>query len=401
MKIAYAKLGRSIPLSMDEPSYVGGDAEVVNLMHRLGDQGHEIHVVGRNRLDFEAPWLVNHWAPGQVFHGCPGLPPVAIGRDVPEYVPFAEFIRKAVASLPEFDATVVWLGQNGSSLHPVPKINDKNEYTSPLVSLVAYGHPVVSVVNAQPREAILLCPDPRNTIKFRDFHKPLKESVLGQYNYVKRDSFYDEPNDTLTIGESRYHYAAIEMLALRDVRSATLGDFPPLPCGLLVNEGPHDVRNPRRVLVPEWMSYAPSDWEIFGVWSKDGERALGRQPYPVSVANVDTVMKRWRYTCAFPASGSGWATAKPWECFRAGCICFRHPAYDDQDHIYNRDKMGDELYEFLSPCSAAETHLRGKELESPVQWRHWATKQLAYLLDMWASNDGGMRQINDRLRQLR
>ena len=44
-------------------------------------------------------------------------------------------------------------------------------------------------------------------------------------------------------------------------------------------------------------------------------------------------LRTFRSTITFPASGSGWATAKPWEAFAAGTIMFFHPEYDTQGHI--------------------------------------------------------------------
>jgi hypothetical protein len=45
-----------------------------------------------------------------------------------------------------------------------------------------------------------------------------------------------------------------------------------------------------------------------------------------------------------PGSGAGWATAKPWECFGAGVICFFHPGYDTQNHILGDSQLRDWLW---------------------------------------------------------
>ena len=76
-----------------------------------------------------------------------------------------------------------------------------------------------------------------------------------------------------------------------------------------------------------------------------------------------------RTTLTTPSSGSGWATAKPWEAFAAGTVCFFHPAYDTQNHI-----LGDAdawLQDWLRVPTATELWKRVERLNSPDGYYEW------------------------------
>lgn len=392
MRIAYAKLGRSIPLTKADASSVGGDIEVVHLMNRLVQEGHEVHLVGRNRANEKVEGVINHWAQGGVFHGCPDA-----GREVdcPKYLKFRDFIHEGTKKLPKFDAWVVWLGQHGSSLHPVPAVQDrmKGEYTSPLISLVAYGYPIVHMLNHLEERAIWLCPDPRNMIKFRDLWQPAQRDILAQYNAIKDNTFFDEQSETLLDGCTRYNYSAIEMLALELPNSMRTGNRELF--GVLVNEGPDTGKMPRKKLVHNWLSPLPFKWDMYGHWSVNGQLCIKRDVQPISVNNVNDFLSRYYATITFPASSSGWATAKPWECFAAGCLCFKHPAYDDQGHIYG-PAMPRELSDFLILKQPNDLKERLNDL-SHNQWLHFARLQYQYLRDAHSVRKGGYAALEQEI----
>jgi len=97
-----------------------------------------------------------------------------------------------------------------------------------------------------------------------------------------------------------------------------------------------------------------------------------------------------------PATASGWATAKPWECFNAGTICFAHPDYDTQDHIYNRGRMGDELYSFLRVATMTGMKHRLENI-TPEDWNRYAAMQYGYLQAQFSSLDGGYGHVRDAI----
>jgi hypothetical protein len=101
----------------------------------------------------------------------------------------------------------------------------------------------------------------------------------------------------------------------------------------------------------------------------------------------------------FPATATGWATAKPWECFAAGCICFKHPRYDDQRHIYG-EHMPAELRTFLSVPHATALRERVKMLEDDVTWRRYAELQYDYLQASSARLEGGYKAVRQALEEV-
>lgn len=398
MKIAYGKFGRSIPLTLDSASNVGGDAEVVRLFHRLLEEGHEVHLVGRNQSKELHPFLnvTNHWAPGGTFDGCP---PASRHRGE-TFDTYDKFFRERLQLLSSFDAALIWLGQHGSSVHPVPAVQEgkKGEYTNPLVSDVNYGYPLIAFCNHLNIRPLWLSPDPRNMIKFRDLWEPNQRPILAQYRTSKDNTFYDERDGKLRTGGTRYTYSGIELLAI----DSTAGEcdvvrfnYHVAPFGVLVNEGYNNLGTKGRLhLLESWLKDIPY-YEIFGTWSDSSQARLKRTITPVPLADVTKTLQRWRSTITFPATGTGWATSKPWEAFNAGCICFRHPKYDDQNHIYG--PMPDDLRTFLSPPTISGLVSRIKQLEDYDTWANYVTKQYAYFKESYVRLEGGYKFIHEAL----
>lgn len=396
MKIAYGKLGRSIPLTVDSCGEVGGDIEVVNLMNRLVAEGHEVHLVGRNRADVEVPGVVNHWAKGGLFYATP-VPTRNI--DDPEYVAFLQYLETQTPKLPKFDAWVLWLGQHGSSLHCVPAVAEgmAGQYTEPLISLINYGYPVVHMVNKLGVRPIWLCPDPRNMIKMRDLWDPNQRTVLAQYQVKKNNTFFSEIDDTLRSGFTTYNYSGIEMLAVNPedlIEEVTPEQFNQRrKFGILVNEGPTGGKSPRLGLVEKWLKPLPLEPDsIAGTWTVNSAAKLGIIIRAIPNQQVNKWLRQFATTITFPASSSGWATAKPWECFASGVLCFKHPEYDDQNHIYSKTHMPQELRQFLSPYSSSEFRERVNTL-NPELWARFANLQRQYFIDSYSRLEGGYGAI--------
>lgn len=394
MRLAYGKFGRSIPLTLADASNVGGDAEVVRLFERLVAEGHEVHIVGRTQSKELHPYsnVTNHWAPGGVFNGCP---PASRHLD-DTFKTYDMFLQSRVKELPAFDASLFWLGQHGSSVHPIPAVQEgkKGAFTNPLVSDLNYGYPIIAFCNHLNIRPLWLSPDPRNMIKFRDLWNPDQRPILAQYNTSKDNTFYDERDGKLRNGGTRYTYAGIELLA---VDTITWGGYetPPMLFGVLVNEGYNNLGIKGRLhLVQSWLKDI-FDYEIFGTWSESSQATLGRVITPVALADVTKTLQRWRSTITFPATGTGWATSKPWEAMAAGTICFRHPRYDDQNHIYG--PMPEELRTFLSPPTVNGLVNRIKQLKDDAEWRRYAAMQREYLQDSFSRLDGGYAFIKQAL----
>lgn len=409
MRIAYGKICRSIPLTLDEASNVGGDAEVVNLLNELLNADHEVHLISRNQGKepvSHGGQLVNHFAPGGLF--TTNAPKWAREKG-PESDAYMQFFMTRSTSLPEFDAIFMWLGDHGTSNHPMPGVAKatKGKYTTCRQQDAIYGFPPLAILNAlgdqRGQRPHWLCPDPRNVIKFRDLWHADQRPVMAQYNWRRGEtSFYHEVDDKIRVAGVDYRYSGIELLAVP--RGAWHVDYslPRLPFGLLINEGYNNLpeHRGRKDLVRAWCD--PERTEIFGTWS-DSSRELLRQSGflvgpPVDLNAVNLTLQRWRATMTFPATNTGWATSKPWECFRAGTVCFRHPNYDTQDHIYSRKHgMSEDLYTFLSPRTLTGFKDRLKELDNIGTWRQIADAQLEYFVSSWDRLEGGSIAIKDAL----
>ena len=410
MRIAYAKLGRSIPLGLKKASSVGGDAEVVRLLNKLRRE-HEVHIVGRNQVDVTLPNVVNHWAPGGIFDNVPYI------RDEHRNDRFAfdEFYaayKERILRLPPFDAWVIWLGQHGTSSMPLPKLqkgrfgnsgaNSDSDYTMPLMSLLNYVGPLIYTLNVLKVRPIWLCPDPRNVLKDRTLADPNQRTILGQYNCHRDNKFYDA--ETGTLHERRVHlvYSGIELLAI-DPDEAYLDEMPPEKSfGILVNEGYNNLgAKGRLALVKDWLKswLTDPDFEFFGHWSASSQQALGRVITTVPLADVSKTLRRWRSTVTFPATATGWATTKPWECFATGCVCFKHPRYDDQRHIYG-EHMPKTLRDFLCVPHATALRERVQALDDVTTWRQVAEQQFEYFHASVRRLDGGYVAVRSALEEV-
>lgn len=396
MRIAYGKLGRSIPLSLEDASNVGGDIEVVRLLQRLLDDDNEVHLVGRNRglagdLAHTGPngkgVVIDQWGKHGVFANMPES-----AREMgPKFEAYRDAIGEAAKKLPKFDLWIIWLGQHGSSVHPVPVVQaGRTGYTNPMGSDVNYGFPLVHMVNVLDVKPIWLCPDPRNMVKFRDLWDPKQRTIFAQFNTSKDNTFYDERDGKLRTGSTSYAYAGIELLAVPPLEP---GDRPPLVppsrlFGLLVNEGYNNLGTKGRLSqIQKWVPNI-AEYEIFGTWSEPSMKTLNRVITPVPLRDVTNTLRRWRATMTFPATASGWATAKPWECFKAGVVCFKHPDYDTQRHIYGQH-MPEELRTFLCPATSNGFKNRLHELEDDATWQHMVRLQYEYFVTSHLRLDGG------------
>lgn len=260
------------------------------------------------------------------------------------------------------DGIVTWIGQHGTSNSPIPKKNSRTAYTDPQQSFVAYASHLLRGIsrwrNPDPieREEVWLLSDPRNYIKCRDLKWPRRHPILAQFSFSRRENVerYGDPRDPADCGfdptdvvwswpgvwraTDRYAASGLEIVGVPPEYAASR----PAPWsdrdhdfGMLINETRnyglrtevtrlHAMQHYVNPLSPSW---------VHGTWTTSALAELGYDIKPIAYSGIFPLMQRTRATLTTPSSGSQWATAKPWESFATGVVCFFHPAYDTQDNI--------------------------------------------------------------------
>jgi dCMP deaminase len=349
------------------------------------------------------------------------------------------------------DAMIVWAGQHGSANSRIPMIgsdweqmpgHDSNDLitggvgralATPQYAFVHYVSWLLDFISrwreSAPggplrNEEIWLCPDPRNYLKCREMRWPLQYPILAQYNFERYHKserygrFPDtlskiEPNgyreNSLWVSNLPYCYSGLELSAVGAPKDVKFDPRPgPNPFGMVVNENLTGVKDSRLQILQDWIFPNIEGAIIRGHWTEKSQIEIGRAIDPVPYSEVMGVMKSFATTLTTPASGSGWATAKPWEAFALGSICFFHPGYDDQFHIlpskdgtqgrYARDERAKMLADFLRVENAQELCEKIQRVhEQPELYHVIVTEQRRHYeraFDEWC---GGTLAVTERL----
>jgi hypothetical protein len=379
-----------MPLRLATCGSNGGDVEMIPTLKLLAERHPDVEfvLIGRNsgeepaRVGLPAnvtnPWI-SWWPKIRAEMNAASLNHPVLSVD--EHLRLAEiFDRYTRDAFVLLDGIVMWLGQHGTTHTPLPSIKDRSVLTKPYDSLSLYGGYLLRGVNAwrdvdpYGREEVLLNADPRNVPKYRDGRYPWKYPVLSQYNQV--NSIKHEEGDQVISSTVYGFYSRLEISGLlpgtpfADLITYS-GDYftRQHDFGIVFNETRRDVtiEKSRRHILEKWV-YPLSPGFIAGKWSEATQRQLGVRIDPVPVTRYFDLLQTARCTLTTPSSGSGWATAKPWECFAAGVVCFFHPAYDDQNHI-----LGDAphlLQNWLRVTSPLELRDRVRYMsEHPAFWQ--------------------------------
>jgi hypothetical protein len=405
----------------------GGDVDVARSLHLLARRRPQdtFYLLGRNSGDDPQqagypsnvinPWF-DSWKSKVKIAGLNGQGPETVQA----------LIELTMPAFLAMDAMIVWSGQHGTSNMSIPTLKNRMDFTAPQVNFVNYASFIIAGVNAwrdqspTEYEEIWLCPDPRNYLKARDVKWPLLHPIIAQYEQArttKHERFGDPTEPTIDpwhstcrtkwspnepgvwTARTRYAYDALELTALPLPRQ--LGPIAPhdqrFSFGALVNENRTYVAKNRHDAVRDWILRRWPDAEIFGKWSAASLESLGRPDIRIApYEHIPQVLQRWRSTLTTPASGTGWATAKPWECFAHGVVCYFHPAYDTQGHIL-KDAPA-ELRQFLRVATPDELWRRVDGLDrDPVAWRWVIDQQREYFLAKYEEHHGGLLAIERRL----
>lgn len=380
--ILYGKFGRSMPLTLDKCGNLGGDVEMVAVVKTLALRHPDDHFILAGRNSGEQPWQVGlpdnvtnpwtYWADELRT----AMKVNGIGKGLTSVE--AHFVLQRIydqMTLPMFvkaDAQVWWVGQHGTSNMPLPRIKDRSDdpttFTKPQDSFAYYASWIFRGINAwrdvDPwnREEILLNADARNRHKMRDMKWPLRHPILTQYNFtnnLKHERAGDATGyfqwndaglarletpgeiDKIWLGKVNNAYARLEVNGL--LPGTPFGDLISYNdtwegrghFGLFINEaraiGVKEAMM-RRTVMKDWVVPLNPTW-VHGTWSEESQASLGLSINPAPWSDYYPKLHSVRSTFTTPSSGSGWATAKPWEAFAGGTVCFFHPSYDDQDNI--------------------------------------------------------------------
>lgn len=458
-RIGYAKIGRSWNLNPGRATSVGGDIDVINLLNRLAKEypQHEFVLVGKNSgenpQDVGYPAnVVNPWTEWK--------DQWKTAADPKEADKAIDNFRNIAGDYHEtLDAMIVWAGQHGSANSRIPMIGSDwirppgtheldvsedfitnmgndiitggigEDLATPQFAFIHYVSWLLDFISRWreagggpgEREEIWLCPDPRNYLKCREKRWPIRYPVLAQYDFLKyhkSERFgrfpdllqeYDPTGykeNSLWVSNVAYCYSGLELTAVSDPQTLKFDPIPgPHKFGMVVNENLTGVADSRLQLLKSWVLPNFPDAEIRGHWTEKSQLELNRVINPVPYTEVMGTMKSFSTTLTTPASGSGWATAKPWEAFALGSVCFFHPRYDDQGHILPNEKStrafssdAEMLGQYLRVSSPQQLAERVEEVTSnPDLYYAIVTAQRRHYEDIFRRWKGGVLAVGDRI----
>lgn len=409
--IGYGKIGRSMPLTLAKCGNLGGDVEMIPVIKELALRHTEdtFYLIGRNTgerpADVGLPMnVINPWVKWQPIlretlnarglnHGTLTVTEQRQLRGI--------FDQLTLPLIKQLDGIVMWIGQHGTTNLPLPSVNKPGETTKPQDWSAYYVSFIVDGINkwrdADPmnREEVWINADPRNYLKMRDLAWPLRNPVLAQFTYEHKvrheregrglgDGDYwprdfganeiEKGGQTLWESTVRNVYSRLEVngmvpgtpfgdLISYNESHDREGDF-----GLFINEARAYVNTKvaRKTVMQRWVLPLNPTW-IHGTWTDKSKKELGLNIEPAPWDQYYPRLHSVRCTFTTPSSGSGWATAKPWEAFAAGTVCFFHPEYDTQNNILGDAPTG--LRDWLRVKSPEQLRDRIEHLrEDPKAW---------------------------------
>jgi hypothetical protein len=441
-----------MPLSLEDCGNLGGDVEMAAVVGELARRhpADTFVLLGRNTGERPTdaglpgnvvnPWL--EWGPKlsrwlSDFRQRRGRD--AGGLTIEEQLEIVGYLDDlTLDAFRSMDAHVVWLGQHGTSNFPIPRVDDRSQLTKPQDWCLYYASFILRGLNAwrevDPlnREEVYLNADARNEHKMRDLKWPLRHPVLAQYDHVKRikhERYGDTRHPSEVYGDESWHWGKIAQHAHEcrvddaqvwtgDARSVysrleVNGLAPGTPFGDLISydDNPHGrahfgmfINEARAIGINQKIARKPilRDWVLpldphflHGTWSEKSLRELGVDVKPAPWDQYYPKLHSVRCTFTTPSSGSGWATAKPWEAFAGGTVCFFHPAYDSQDHILS--DADPHLRNWLRVKSPKELKMRVDYLEShDDEWR-WLVRLQREHFDRALEEKRYLRMIEERI----
>jgi REP element-mobilizing transposase RayT len=443
VRIGYGKIGRSMPLSIENCGTLGGDVEMASVVLTLAQRNpeHTFVLIGRNDgsrpsdvglpSNVENPWV--EWGPQLLdMKRARQLAPVN-NMTIEQHIAMRDLYNElTLEAIIDLDGIVLWSGQHGTTNSPIPSIKDRSKLTKPhdwsehYCSFLLHGVNAWRGADPQHREEVWLNSDPRNYLKMRDLKWPLRHPVLSQRTYthnIKHERYGDteivgkdwrtlgvtehlEPGALSGIWRSQVHnvYSRLEINGL--VPGSPFGNLISYNdvwddrdrFGLFTNEARKYVAEAKSRLTAlcTWVLPLEPDW-IHGTWSIESQESIKRSIKPAAWERYYPLLHSVHSTFAMPSYGNKWATTKAWEAFAAGTVCFMHPEYDDQNNILS--DACEELRKWLRVDTVDELNTRVNHLHSQSgksDWEWLVGAQRAHY-DKAMSELTYMKMIEDRL----
>lgn len=345
-----------MPLTLEKCGNLGGDVEMVAVVKELALRHPEdtFVLVGRNSGETPSevglpdnvrnPWSLWREELRLAFNAAG----IKGNLSVDDHKRVLEIYRSIMGDIwRQLDGLVLWVGQHGSSNMSIPRIEDPTGWTKPQDWCAFYAAYMLDGVNQfregreDTHDAVWLNADARNKHKMRDLKHKLKNPILTQYTFshnIKHEQYDGSP---VRVGAVHNIYARLEINGLApgtpfgDLITWN-GDFDrPYEFGMFINEARAiGVKKgmDRLSVMKEWVRGLNPNW-VHGTWSQKSQDDLGLNITPAPWDQYYPMLNKTRCTFTTPSSGSGWATAKPWEAFAGGTVCLFHPDYDTQDNI--------------------------------------------------------------------
>jgi hypothetical protein len=428
MRIGYGKMGRTIDMDADKWGEAGGDNEPAALLLTLARRHPDVTwvVLGRNSgwapplPNIENPW--QEWA--RLLQGVGSIMKWVDGTMQFKYHWFEQTRHYDAITGPMYDTLdgiVMWLGQHGTSNNPIPKIADRAELTRPQMAFTNYCAHIIRGINrwrdADPvnREEVWLLADVRNNLKAHDLKWPRRYPILAQFDFQRKEweERYGDPRPPEECGfgdmsiiehegkwKSIDYYvgSGLEMVGIQPRMLDVPAWSDRVRFGIIINEarnyGMKDEFT-RAHAMKHWVQPCGADF-VFGTWTAPTLLKLQMNIRPLKYDAIYDKMATARSTFTTPSSGSGWATAKPWESFASGTICFFHPAYDTQNHIL-RGERWDALRGWLRPRNPAELIARVNAVNDDEATYNWLRDEQYALLDQALTEQRAVTAIEQRL----
>ena len=444
MLIGYGKIGRSPQLNPKNIGVVGGDIDTIYMLKRLAEDYPQHTFMLLSRFSRETPEelaalgyppnVINPWPE---WHGKFDVP------TVDEFMADRQHINRIIPSFRELtgdlhermDHIVLWAGQHGSVNSFLPQVGtDWHEkiFATPHYNYCNYAGWVLDFVSrwrdVDPlnREETWLCPDPRNPLKGRELKWPMRQPVVSQHNFLQQqkferhqdfgplltENFKGERQQSVWVTKTEYAYYGLELSTVKPPREVPLADVPgEHEFGIILNENRKSVKENRLKVLQEYVLNMWPNAPVYGKWTKASlaeMRPAREKIETIPPTDIYDTLRTFRTTLTTPASGSGWATSKPWECFAAGTVCFFHPLYDTQGHIlplhvdpHRHPDYLNHLVKYLRVRGPEDFWRAVQQFKGDdALWKDTVLAQRYHFEKAWRRYDGGLIEIKRRIDEI-